>query len=235
MSLKNRLNKHSRFAEKERVDVTFLQYEMPTLPFPNASFAAAFMGNVYCYVPHRASRIAFLAEIARVLYPNGEVLMSQTVLDSVLESYEAIYDNNHHQFAPNYETLEEGDGFALGAPHYLHYFFAEDLIKELEASPFQIVHSSFEEREIYMYFKGAKHMMKIIAASGHPDVPLAILFPDTTGITGTHQSECKTRFVTCIERSRVYQQIMKKQYISSGRPQLNRLSQTEPLLRLLKI
>lgn len=95
--------------------------------------------------------------------------------------------------------------------------------------------SSFEAGEIDMYFKEAKHMMKIIAASGHPDVPLAILFPDATGITGTHQPECKTRFVTCIERSRVYQQIMKKQYISSGRPQLNRFSQTEPLLRLLKI
>ena len=41
--------------------------------------------------------------------------------------------------------IEEGDGFALGAPYYLHYFFAEDLIAELEASPFQIVHSVLKE------------------------------------------------------------------------------------------
>ena len=128
-----------RNAEAERVDVTFLQYEMPILPFPDASFAAAFMGNVYCYVPHRASRIAFLEEIARVLYPNGEVFLSQTVLDSVLESYEDLYDDNHRKFAPDYETLEEGDGFVLGAPQYLHFFFAEDLMAELEASSLQVV------------------------------------------------------------------------------------------------
>ncbi|MYA76967.1 MAG: class I SAM-dependent methyltransferase, partial [Gemmatimonadetes bacterium] len=41
-----------RTAETEGVDVTFLQYEMPNLPFPDASFAAAFMGNVYCYIPY---------------------------------------------------------------------------------------------------------------------------------------------------------------------------------------
>ena len=145
---KKQIEQAQQIAEKERVNATFLQYEMPTMPFPDASFAAAFMGNVYCYVPHRASRIAFLKEIARVLYPNGEVLMSQTVLDSVLENYEEIYDDNYHQFAPNYDTLEEGDGFVLGAPHYLHFFFAEDLMAELEASPFQIVNPVLKEENI---------------------------------------------------------------------------------------
>ena len=130
-----------RIAEMERINVTFLQFEMPTLPFSDASFAAAFMGNVYCYVPNRASRVAYLEEVARVLDPNGEVLMSQTVLDSVLDDYEEVYDDNHHRFAPNYHTLEEGDGFALGAPHYLHFFFSEDLSAELKASPFQVVNS----------------------------------------------------------------------------------------------
>lgn len=135
------IDQAEQYAREERVNVTFLQYEMPNLPFPDASFAAAFMGNVYCYVPHRASRIAFLEEIARVLYPDGEVFLSQTVLDSVLEGYEEICDDNHRRFAPDYETLEEGDGFILGAPHYLHFFFSEDLKEELEASPFRIVSS----------------------------------------------------------------------------------------------
>ena len=58
-----------RIAERERIEVTLLQYEMPALPFSDASFVAAFMGNVYCYVPRRASRIAFLEEISRVLDP----------------------------------------------------------------------------------------------------------------------------------------------------------------------
>ncbi len=128
-----------RHAQDENIDVTFLQYEMPTLPLPDASFAAAFMGNVYCYVPHRAARIAFLDEVARVLVPDGEVFLSQTVLDSVLASYKEICDDNHRRFAPGYETLEEGDGFILGAPQYLHFFFVDDLKAELAASSFQIV------------------------------------------------------------------------------------------------
>ena len=141
------IDQAERYAKDEYVNVSFLQYEMPTLPFPDASFAAAFVGNVYCYVPHRASRIAFLEEIARVLHPNGEVFLSQTVLDSVLEGYEEIYDDNHRKFAPDYETLEEGDGFVLGAPQYLHFFFAEDLKAELEASPFRIVNSVLKKGE----------------------------------------------------------------------------------------
>ena len=139
------IDQAEQYAREEQVNVTFLQYEMPTLPLPDASFDAAFMGNVYCYVPHRASRIAFLEEIARVLYPDGAVFLSQTVLDSVLEGYEEIYDDNHRRFAPAYETLEEGDGFVLGAPQYLHFFFAEDLKAELESAPFRIVSSVLED------------------------------------------------------------------------------------------
>ena len=150
---KKQIEQARRNAAKEPINVTFLQYEMPTLPFSNASFAAAFMGNVYCYVPHRASRIAFLEEIARVSYPNGEILMSQTVLDSVLENYEEVYDDNHRQFALNYDTLEKGYGFAFGAPHYLHFFFAEDLIAELEASPFQVVNSVLKKEKFTCVLK----------------------------------------------------------------------------------
>lgn len=139
------IDQAKRHAQDKNANVTFLQYEMPTLPFPDGSFTAAFMGNVYCYVPHRASRIAFLEEIARVLNQDGKVFLSQTVLDSVLESYEEIRDDNHRRFASDYETLEEGDGFVLGAPHYLHFFFAEDLKAELAASPFQIVDPVLED------------------------------------------------------------------------------------------
>ena len=142
------IDQAERYAREAQVDVTFLQYEMPTLPLPDASFTAAFMGNVYCYVPHRASRIAYLEEIARVLNPDGEIFLSQTVLDSVLESYEEIRDDNHRRFAPDYETLEEGDGFVFGAPQYLHFFFSEDLKAELEASPFRIVRSFLEDDRI---------------------------------------------------------------------------------------
>ena len=132
-----------QIAEKDNIDVTFLHYEAPTLPFPDASFAAAFMENVYCYIPHRAGRIAFLEEVARVLNPNGQLFLSNTVLDGVIDSYEPTYDDNYNQFAPNYETLEKGDNFwSEEDPIYVHYFFADDLKAELEASPFGILSSS---------------------------------------------------------------------------------------------
>ena len=136
-------------AESENVNVTFLHYEAPDLPFPNASVDAAFMENVYCYIPHRTGRIAFLEEVARVLNPNGQLFLSNTVLDGVIDSYEPTYDDNYNQFAPNYETLEKGDNFWLEEdPIYVHYFFAEDLKAELEESPFRILNSSVEDERV---------------------------------------------------------------------------------------
>lgn len=129
-------------AEKEQINVTFLHYEPPTLPFPDTSFEAVFLVKTYCYVPQRAARIAFLKEIARVLQSNGHLFISQHILDSVLDSYQPIYDANYHQFASEYETLEEGDNFILGVPSYIHCFFEADFKAELDESSFQLLDSS---------------------------------------------------------------------------------------------
>ena len=134
-----------QIAEKEKINVKFLHYEPPTLPFSDGSFAAVFLIRTYCYVPHRAARIAFLEEIARVLSPDGFLFMSQQILDPFLDSYEPIYDDNYHQFASDYETLEEGDNFTLGIPSYVHWFFAADIKAELNESPFQLLNSSAKE------------------------------------------------------------------------------------------
>lgn len=131
-----------QIAEKEQIDAPFLHYEPPTLPFPDASFEAVFLVKTYCYVPRRAARIAFLEEIARVLHPNGHLFISQHILDSIFDSYQPIYDTNYHQFASEYETLEEGDNFILGVPSYIHYFFEADFKAELDESPFQLLASS---------------------------------------------------------------------------------------------
>lgn len=136
-----------QLAEEKDIDATFLHYEPPTLPFPNASFAAAFMENVYCYIPRRAARIAFLKEIARVLYPDGQLFISQPILDAVFDNYEPIYDDNYHQFASDYETLEEGDNFYLGASTYVHHFFLKDLKAEFNESPFQLLDSSVNVKD----------------------------------------------------------------------------------------
>ncbi len=134
-------------AKKEQIDVTFLHYEPPTLPFPDASFAAAFLIRTYCYVPYRAARIAFLEEIARVLTPDGFLFMSQQILDPFTDAYEPTYDENYHQAASGYETLEAGDNFSTGITSYVHYFLEADLKAELEESPFQLIESS-AKREI---------------------------------------------------------------------------------------
>ena len=143
------IDQAQRIAERESVDVTFLHYEPPTLPFPDASFAAVFMENVYCYIPHRTGRIAFLEEVARVLNPNGQLFLSNTVLDGIIDSYEPTYDENYDRFAPNYETLEKGDNFWLEEdPIYVHYFFADDLKAELDESPFRILSLSVEDEKV---------------------------------------------------------------------------------------
>ena len=136
-----------QIAKEKGINVTFLHYESPILPFPDASFAGAFMENVYCYIPHRASRIAFLEEITRVLYPAGQLFISQPILDAVFDNYEPIYDDNYHQFASDYETLEEGDNFYSEASTYVHHFFLRDLKAEFDESPFHLLDSSVNVKD----------------------------------------------------------------------------------------
>ena len=138
-----------RIAEKQNIDVTFLHCEPSTLPFSDASFAAAFMQNVYCYIPHHEARIVFLEEVARVLYPKGQLFLSNSVLDGLVDSYEPTYDDNYNQFASDYKTLEKGDNFWLEKKLiYVHYFFADDLKAELEESSFRLLDSSIENEQV---------------------------------------------------------------------------------------
>ncbi len=133
-----------QFAQQRNCNATFLRYQPPTLPFPDASFDAASLVKTYCYIPHRAARIAFLSEIARVLTPNASLYLSQQILDPFCDNYEPTYDDNYHQFASDYETLEAGDNFTLGTPNYVHFFLAADLGEEIAASPFRTVDASRE-------------------------------------------------------------------------------------------
>ena len=53
--------------------------------------AEAFWENIYCYVPHRDARIVFLKEIVRMLYSDGQLFMSQPILDTTFDSYASVY------------------------------------------------------------------------------------------------------------------------------------------------
>ena len=133
-----------QLAQQRHSNVTFLNYEPPRLPLPTAAFDAAFLVRTYCYIPRRAARIAFLAEIARVLTPNGQLFLSQQILDAFVDNYEPTYDENYQQFASDFKTLEAGDNFTLGTPNYIHFFLQADLGAEIAASPFRIVDSAIE-------------------------------------------------------------------------------------------
>ena len=77
-----------------------------------------------------------------MLYPDGQIFLFQSILDAIFDDYKPIYNDNYRQFAADYKTLEEGDNFCSGEPFYVHHFFAADLKKELDESPFQLLDSS---------------------------------------------------------------------------------------------
>lgn len=143
------IEKAKQMAEKNQIEVTFRVCDPLKLPFTDGSFDAALLLKTYCYVPRRNNRIAWLEEIARVLCPGGWLFLSQYIIDDILDSYDQIRDENYYQFASAYETLEEGDGFTLGAPSYVHFFMEADLLDELRSSPFQMVNSFREDTICY--------------------------------------------------------------------------------------
>ena len=71
-------------AERESLPVTFQVCDPLSLPFDDHTFDAALLLKTYCYVPTRQSRLAWLAEIARVVAPAGWLFLSQYVIDDVL-------------------------------------------------------------------------------------------------------------------------------------------------------
>lgn len=143
-------------AEANRVEVTFQVCDPMNLCFPDGSFDAALSLDTYCYIPKRLNRLSWLKEVARILDSQGWLFLSQYVIDDILGSYEKVRDESYERFAPDYEILEEGDGFTLGAPSYVHFFMEADLLDELGSSPFQIIDSFRSDNICYCSLKNAK-------------------------------------------------------------------------------
>ncbi|MCH8293770.1 class I SAM-dependent methyltransferase [Candidatus Poribacteria bacterium] len=145
-------------AEEQEIAIAYQVCNPVFLPFSDGVFDAALLLKTYCYVPKRQNRIAWLNEIARVLKPNGWLLLSQQVIDEALGSYEPIHQENQRRFPSISATLEEGDGFSLPAEGsetvaFIHYFMEADLRDELESSPFQIIDSFREDVIFYCTLK----------------------------------------------------------------------------------
>ena len=152
------IKRAQKVAEKQEIAVKYQVCDPMNLPFPDAIFDAALLLKTYCYVPKCQNRLNWLNEIARVLKPDGWLLLSQYIIADVLDSYEPIHQENRRRFPDDYATLEEGDGFSLSAEGsdtvaFIHYFMEADLLAELTSSPFQIVDSFRKDHIFYGVLK----------------------------------------------------------------------------------
>ncbi len=115
--------------------VDYLQTEPLRLSFRHATFSSILAIKVYCYIPTRAARLAYLVELERMLVPNGLIYISQQVIPAEQwdEASKNIAETNA-QYAQNYTSLEAGDTFTSGPDGgtYLHWFTPQALRDELE-------------------------------------------------------------------------------------------------------
>jgi SAM-dependent methyltransferase len=113
----------------------FLHVDPLTLPFHSGSFDAAIAIKVHCYIPSRASRRAYVDEVARVLRPGAPLLLVSYVVPTEREASEALNaDEDHLRAASHFHTLEPLDTFSDGRG-YVHWFTPDALHAELTSSP----------------------------------------------------------------------------------------------------
>lgn len=166
------IEKAQQTARANQIEVTFQVCDPVKLSFSDGLFDAVLLLKTYCYVPGHQNRLAWLEEIARVLRPDGWLFLSQYIIDDVLNSYDDVRDENYRQFASDYETLEEGDGFTLppkhgGAPSYVHFFMETDLLDELKSSPFKIVDLFREDTLCYCSLRKGRILELAFSTCAH--------------------------------------------------------------------
>lgn len=108
----------SALAERQNLSpqVRFQQCDVSQpLPFPDASFDAAYSNDVFCHIP---GRLALLRELWRVLKPGGRMIFSDALVVGGSLSNEEIATRSligHYLFVPpgKNEKLIEAAGFRL--------------------------------------------------------------------------------------------------------------------------
>ena len=108
----------SALAERQNLSpqVRFQQCDVSQpLPFPDASFDAAYSNDVFCHIP---GRLALLRELWRVLKPGGRMIFSDALVVGGSLSNEEIATRSligHYLFVPpgENEKLIEAAGFRL--------------------------------------------------------------------------------------------------------------------------
>ncbi|MEM7539271.1 MAG: class I SAM-dependent methyltransferase [Chloroflexota bacterium] len=141
-------------ANKQDLPISYWVCDPTLLPFSTHTFDAVLLLKTYCYVPQSSARIAWLNEIARVLRPRGQLILSQYVIDDIYDSYEPITEENQARFPELADTLEDGDGFTLPSdgeePGCIHYFLEADLRHELTSSVFDV--TAFLREDTLAYY-----------------------------------------------------------------------------------
>lgn len=125
-------------ARARSASARFVVVEPLVLPFGSGSFDAALAVKVYGYIPARADRLAYLAEVARVLRPGAPLLLTSHVVPGAGEALDALAsDTQPAAAAAEFGGLEPLDTFAAGRG-YVHWFTAESLREELSAAGYTI-------------------------------------------------------------------------------------------------
>jgi SAM-dependent methyltransferase len=127
-------------AARQALTAAFILVDPLVLPFHAETFDAALALKVYCYIPSKASRVAYLGEIHRVLRPGAVLLLTGHVVPTSAAALGALADDDqHHQAAAQFSSLEALDTFT-DARGYVHWFTADALLAELSDSVFAVEH-----------------------------------------------------------------------------------------------
>ncbi|MEI6499213.1 MAG: class I SAM-dependent methyltransferase [bacterium] len=120
----------------------FIHIEPNQIPFPDASFDKVFCLSTIHHIPGEEERLKFMAEINRVLKPNGLLIL--TAWDTNSEMF-AWWQKNKASFA-EYDEMDtsdilypfkNGDGEAE-INRYLHCFTSDELQGLLQNSSFEV-------------------------------------------------------------------------------------------------
>ena len=132
------LNSARQAFRQTGLSVDLVEIESHLLPFADHTFDHVLLFKLYCYIPTRVLRLAYLQELQRVLVSKGSLWMIQYIVP--VEDLFHAYDEPYATFAAKYTTLEPGDTFTSGEEGgaYVHWFTAQSLREELEQSGFSI-------------------------------------------------------------------------------------------------
>lgn len=128
------LLKHARRnAQRRALSVEFLLVDSLSLPFDPGRFDIVLLFKVYCCIPTRVARPQCLDEAARVLSPDGVILVSQYVAPD--ENFEEYPDEDFEKIAPKFTRLQPGDTFPDGCG-YVRWFTERQCIDKIQDFPF---------------------------------------------------------------------------------------------------